>query len=69
MVKKIAKVTLFATIFATILSAGTVSALQLRKDTSFAGFCPGSCSTTRSCSSNCSCRIIRGTTSGFCVTP
>ncbi len=68
MIKKIAKITLFATIFATILSAGTVSALQLRKDTNFAGFCPGSCSATIQCSSTCFCRIINGT-SGFCVKP
>jgi len=69
MVKKIARTTLFATIFATILSAGTVSALQLRKDTSVASFCPGSCSATIHCSnSTCFCRIISGT-SGFCVKP
>lgn len=68
MVKKIAKTTLFATIFATILSAGTVSALQLRKAANFASFCPGSCSATIHCSGTCSCRIISGT-SGFCFKP
>lgn len=68
MLKKIAKTALFVSILAAILSAGTVSALQLRKDTNFAGFCPGSCSATIHCSSTCFCRIINGT-SGFCVKP
>jgi len=66
MVKKIAKTTLFAAILATILSAGTVSALQLGKDARAAGFCRGTCSATVHCSGTCSCWIQSGT-SGFCV--
>jgi hypothetical protein len=41
MLKKIAKTALFAPILAAILSAGTVSALQLKKDAAAAGFCRG----------------------------
>jgi hypothetical protein len=66
MVQKIAKTTLFATILATVVSAGTVSALQLKKDAKVAGVCRGACSATVHCSGTCSCWIQSGT-SGFCV--
>ncbi len=66
MVQKIAKATLFATILATVLSAGTVSALQLRKNANIAGFCRGTCSATVHCGGTCFCWIPSGTT-GFCV--
>ena len=64
--RKIAKTTLFATILAAIASAGTVSALQLKKDAAAAGFCRGTCSAMVHCSGTCSCWIQSGT-SGFCV--
>ena len=67
MVKKIAKTTLFASIMATILSAGTVSALQLGKDAKFIGFCRGTCSATVHCGGPCFCWIPDGATSGGCV--
>jgi hypothetical protein len=66
MLKNIAKTALFASILAAILSAGTVSALQLKKDAAAAGFCRGTCSATVHCSGTCSCWIQSGT-SGFCV--
>ena len=66
MVKKIAKITLFAAILATVLSAGTVSALQLHKGAKAFGVCRGLCSATVHCSGPCFCYIPSGT-SGSCV--
>ena len=66
MVKKIAKTTLFATILATVVSAGTVSALQLKKDAKAFGFCRGTCSATVPCAGPCFCYVPSGTT-GSCV--
>jgi hypothetical protein len=66
MIKKIAKTTLFAAILACVVSAGTVSALQLKKNATVAGVCRGACSATVHCSGTCSCWIQSGT-SGFCV--
>ena len=66
MIKKIAKTTLFAAILACVVSAGTVSALQLKKNATVAGACRGTCSATVHCSGTCSCWIQSGT-SGFCV--
>ena len=66
MVKKIAKITLFATILGTVLSAGAVSALQLQKNAKVFGFCRGLCSATVHCSGPCFCYIPSGT-SGSCV--
>jgi hypothetical protein len=67
MVKKIAKTALFASVLATVLSAGTVSALQLHKNAQLIGFCRGTCSATVHCSGPCFCWIPDGATSGGCV--
>jgi hypothetical protein len=66
-IRKIGKTTLFATLVATVVLAGTISARQLRTPAkSFGGACRGTCSMTVHCSGTCSCWIQSGT-SGFCV--
>ena len=67
MVKKIAKTTLFASILATVLSAGTVSALQLRNHPTSILFCRGTCSAVVPCNGPCFCWIPDGATTGGCV--
>ena len=67
MVKKIGKTTLFATIVATVLLAGTVSARQLRTPASFPGACGTTCSATVHCGGLCTCWIDTGQTTGFCA--
>ena len=62
MVKKI----LVASFLATALSAGAVSALQLKKDAGI-GVCRGTCSATVHCSGICFCWIPDGATTGGCV--
>jgi hypothetical protein len=57
---------LVASALATLLFAGTVSALQLTTAARFA-FCRGTCSATIHCSGPCFCWIPSGTT-GYCVT-
>ena len=57
---------LVASFLATVLSAGTVSALQLKKDRNIL-FCGGTCSATVHCSGPCFCWIPDGATSGGCV--
>lgn len=68
MVRKIGKITLFATIVATVLLAGTVSARQLRTDTNaIPRFCGTTCSATVHCGGLCTCWIDSGQTTGFCA--
>lgn len=67
MIKQIAKTTLFAAILACVVSAGTVSALQLKKDAKVISFCRGTCSATVHCSGPCFCWIPDGATTGGCV--
>ena len=66
MVKKIGKTALFATIVATVLLAGTVSARQLRTD-AFPRACGTTCSATVHCGGLCTCWIDSGQTTGFCA--
>jgi hypothetical protein len=67
MIKKIGKNTLFATIVATVLLAGTVSARQLRTAYSFPGACGTTCSATVHCGGLCTCWRDSGQTTGFCA--
>lgn len=66
--RKIMKTTLFSTLVATVLLAGTISARQLRTDTNaFPGACGTTCSATVHCGGLCTCWIDSGKTSGFCA--
>jgi len=67
MVKKIGKTTLFATIVATVLLSGTVSARQLKTAAGFPGACGTTCSATVHCGGLCTCWIDSGKTTGFCA--
>jgi hypothetical protein len=67
MLRKIGKTTLFATIAATVLLAGTVSARQLRTDYSLPRVCGTTCSATVHCGGLCTCWIDSGQTTGFCA--
>ena len=68
MVRKIGKTTLFATIVATVLLAGTVSARQLKTGVpAFPGACGTTCSATVHCGGLCTCWIDSGQTTGFCA--
>jgi hypothetical protein len=68
MIKKIGKATLFATIVATVLLAGTVSAKQLRTGANaFPGACGTTCSATVHCGGLCTCWRDSGQTTGFCA--
>jgi len=67
MIRRIGKTTLFATIAATILLAGTVSARQLRTPASAPGFCGTTCSATVHCGGLCTCWRDTGQTTGFCA--
>src|SRR5690242_14012031 len=61
MVRKIGKTTLFATIVATVLLAGTVSARQLRTGVkAFPGACGTTCNATVHCGGLCTCWIDSG---------
>lgn len=66
MLRKIAKTTLFATIVASVLCAGTISARQLRSDAQQTT-CSGRCSATSDCSSGCVCSFTTPFTPGFCT--
>lgn len=65
--KKMGKTTLLATIVATVLLAGTVSAGKLRKSPARIGVCNGRCNATMPCKGACSCVFINGATLGSCV--
>ena len=66
MMRKIGKTTLFVTIVATILLAGSVSARQLKTDANAIRFCGTTCSATVHCGGLCTCWIDSGPT-GFCA--
>lgn len=56
---------LLAAMMAAVLSAGTVSARQLRsRATGFA--CRGSCTSSTQCASGCICAFALEATTGFC---
>jgi hypothetical protein len=69
MIRKIGKTTLFATIVATVLLAGTISARQLKTAAApgFPGACGTTCSATVHCGGFCTCWIDSGQTTGFCA--
>ena len=68
MIRKIGKTTLFATIVAAVLLAGTVSARQLKMGAqAFPGACGTTCSATVHCGGLCTCWIDTGQTTGFCA--
>lgn len=57
---------LFVAIVTAVLSAGTLSARQLRTDAkSFAG-CGGGCSSTHPCHTGCLCVVLMETGNTFC---
>ncbi|HEV3040697.1 MAG TPA: hypothetical protein VHA33_23230 [Candidatus Angelobacter sp.] len=66
MFRKIGKNTLFATIVAAVLCAGTVSARQLRSEANGVT-CGGRCSATADCASGCVCSFTTPFTPGFCT--
>lgn len=63
--KKI-KLILFAALVVSVLSAGTVSARQLRADARGFAACKGSCSSTQPCATGCICAFPLESTTGFC---
>ena len=67
MFRKIAKTTLYATIVASVLCAGTVSARQLRSEAQQTA-CGGRCQTKLDCSPGCFCSFTTPFTPGFCTT-
>ena len=68
MMRKIGKITLFSTIVATVLLAGTVSARQLKTDAhGFPGACGTTCSDTVHCGGFCTCWRDPGQATGFCA--
>lgn len=67
MLRKIAKTTLFATIVASVLFAGTVSARQLRSEASQVT-CGGSCNTNADCAKGCVCTTNSPFIPKFCAT-
>jgi hypothetical protein len=68
MIRKIGKNTLFATLVATVLLAGTISARQLKTDANgLPRTCGTTCNATVHCGGLCTCWIDTGQTSGFCA--
>lgn len=65
--RKIMKTTLFSTLVATVLLAGTVSARQLRTAALNSSLCGTTCSATVHCGGLCTCWIDSGSTTGFCA--
>ncbi|HET9365335.1 MAG TPA: hypothetical protein VFP71_10050 [Candidatus Angelobacter sp.] len=64
---KTVKTMLFSTLVMAVLSAGSLSARQLRSEAQ--GFaCGGSCSTGHPCKSGCICAFPLESTTGFCST-
>ena len=67
MLRKIAKTTLFATIVASVLSAGALSVRQLRSGTTTAT-CGGTCNVNSDCTTGCVCSHSTPITRGVCTT-
>jgi hypothetical protein len=67
MLRKIAQTTLFATIVASALCAGAVSARQLRSEAKTLT-CGGRCSASLPCATGCFCSFTTPITPGFCTT-
>src|SRR5262245_14114446 len=68
MIRNIGKTTLFATIVATVLLAGTISARQLKTEAhGFPSACGTTCSATVHCGGFCTCWRDLGQTTGFCA--
>lgn len=67
MIKKIIQNTFLTAVMTTVLCAGTVSALQLKRTAKPIGTCSGSCSATKPCSGPCLCIILEGQTIGGCA--
>lgn len=64
---KTVKTMLFSTLVMAVLSAGSLSARQLRSEAQ--GFaCGGSCSASHPCKSGCICAFPLESTTGFCST-
>ena len=63
---KTMKTVLFSTMVTAVLSAGTLSARQLRADTKGFAACKGSCSSTQPCATGCICAFPLESTTGFC---
>jgi hypothetical protein len=63
---KTMKTVLFSIMVTAVLSAGTLSARQLRTDTKGFAACKGSCSSTQPCATGCICAFPLESTTGFC---
>ncbi|HEX3586140.1 MAG TPA: hypothetical protein VH024_09095 [Candidatus Angelobacter sp.] len=67
MSRKVIKNTLLAAMMTVVLSAGALSARQLRSNAK--GFaCGGSCGANKPCKSGCICAFPLESTTGFCST-
>ena len=63
---KTMKTVLFSTMVTAVLSAGTLSARQLRTEAKGFAACKGSCSSTQPCATGCICAFPLESTTGFC---
>jgi hypothetical protein len=67
MVHKAIKTTLFASILAAVVCAGTASTFQLRTGAKAVSACRGTCSSTSPCATGCICAFPLESTTGSCM--
>jgi hypothetical protein len=63
---KLMRKSLFALLVTAVLGAGTVSAVQLRANSTGFAACKGSCTSSLQCSTGCICAFPLESTTGFC---